>query len=249
MKKIISIVMAGALAAGGIGMAVSALSEDNSFGNLSKDAGLGSASQSAVFVGSVMQKEAGSMCHAYYEMPGTGERLPIKVMTMTTQDPDDDRLEAENQLALQITSLNAILDEERTNGISEESTDLTRRLHAALLQAGSLEAFMNALPEGSIEGLQESGFDAASHTVFAMYNLQPNAALRAKLGEGGKLFFHMTIPGMAAGTPVELLFMDSMTTGMMLPPAVAEESNEHDDAAIIDVDSPTLGTLFVNVSK
>lgn len=244
MKKIISIMMAGVLVVGSVAIAVSALDQ----GDLSKDVSFSSVSGSGAFVGSVMQKESGALFNVYYEVPGTGEKLPIKVMTMTTRDDDDDRLEAEPKLALQITSLNAILDETRTNGISKESADLTRRLYAALVQAGSLEAFMNTLPEGSIEGLDESGFNAANRTVFAMFNLQPNAALRAKLAEGGKLSFQMAIPGMTAGTSAELMFMDSMTTGMMLDPAVAEESNDYDEP-VIDVVSPTLGTLFVTVSK
>lgn len=244
MKKIISIMMAGILVVGSVAIAVSALDQ----GDLSKDVSFSSVSGSGAFVGSVMQKESGALCHSYYEVPGTHERLPLKVMTMTTADDDDDRLESETQLGLQITSLNAILDKTRINGIPEESADLTRRLHAALIQAGSLEAFMDTLPAGGIEGLQASGFNPANNTVFAMFNLQPNAALRAKLGEGGKLCFHMVIPGMTAETPVELLFMDSMSTGMMLPPAVAEANPDHDDP-IIDVESPTLGTLFVIVSK
>lgn len=248
MKKILSYVLAGVLAAGSIGVAVSALSNNSPFGNLNRDASLGSGSKSEAFVGSVMQKEAGALCHSYFEVPGTHERLPLKVMTMTTEDADDDRLEAEPKLALQITSLNAILDKTRINGIPEESADLTRRLHAALIQAGSLEAFMDTLPANGIEGLQASGFNPASQTVFAMFNLQPNEALHAKLGEGGKLCFHMVIPGLAPEVPVELLFMNSMTTGMMLPPAVAENNPDHDDP-IIDVESPTLGTLFVIVSK
>lgn len=248
MKKIVSFVLAGVLAAGSIGVAVSALSNNSPFGNLSKDASLGSGSKSGAFVGSVMQKEAGGMCHAYYEAPGSHEHIPLKVMTMTAEDADDDRLEAEPKLALQITSLNAILDENRVNGIPEESADLTRRLHKSLIQAGSLEAFLDARPAGGIEGLKESGFDPASHTVFAMFNLQPNEALHAKLGEGGKLCFHMTIPGMAPEVPIELLFMNSMTTGMMLAPTVSKEDPEH-DSAIIDVESPTVGTLFVIVNK
>lgn len=248
MKKILSYVLAGVLAAGSIGVAVSALSNNSPFGNLSKDAALGSGSKSEAFVGSVMQKEAGALCHSYFEVPGTHERLPLKVMTMTTEDADDDRLEAESKLALQITSLNAILDEDRVNGIPEESADLTRRLHKSLIQAGSLEAFLDARPASGIESLKESGFDPASHTVFAMFNLQPNAALRAKLGEGGKLCFHVVIPGMQVDTPVELLFMDSMTTGMMLDPTISRSDPEHDDP-IIDVESPTVGTLFVIVNK
>ncbi len=248
MKKILSIVLAGVLAAGSIGIAVSALSNNSPFGNLNRDAALGSGSKSGAFVGSVMQKESADTCHSYYLVPGTGERLPLKVMTMTSADDDDDRLEAEHQLGLQITSLNAILDKDRINGIPEEAADLTRRLHAALIQAGSLEAFMDKLPAGGIEKLQEIGFDSATHTVFAMFNLQPNATLRAKLGEGGKLCYHVVIPGMEVDTPVELLFMDSMTTGMMLDPTISRSDPEHDDS-IIDVESPTVGTLFVIVNK
>lgn len=248
MKKIISIALAGVLAVGSIGIAVSALSNNSPFSNLSKDASLGAGKKESSFVGSVMQKEAGELCHSYYETPDTHQRLPLKVMTMTTEDTDDDRLESEKQLGLQITSLNAILDKTRINGIPEEAADLTRRLYAALVQAGSLEAFMDALPAGGIEGLESSGFNPANQTVFAMFNLQPNESLYAKLGEGGKLVFHMTIPGLTEGTPVELLFMNSMTTGMMLPPAVGEADPGH-DSAIIDVESPVTGTLFVIVGK
>lgn len=245
MKKIIAAVLAGVLAAGTVAIAVSA----DDFSGLNKEVGTLSSANGGAFVPSVAQKEGCVLTRAYFEDDETHERFDLKVLIMNSNDEENNALMEEKGLALQVTSLNAILDEERDNGIPEESADLTRRLHAALLQAGSLDAFMAALPEGGIENLRSAGFNAENHTVFAMYNLQPSETLARRLGEGGRVFFELNILGMTEGTGVDMLFMDSMQSGVMLEHRVAVTSTEYEDACKVDVESPALGTLFVITEK
>lgn len=170
-----------------------------------------------------------------------GSKIPLDVEALNHTDPDEGFL-GQNIPTLQVTSLQAILDETRDNGIPEAEAQLTRDAYNAIVEAGSWEAYYNGLKaKNAVKGEERSEVDLSKSKVSGMFNLTANEQLKQMAGNGGTVSWYMEVDGLPEGTIVDVVILNADGTILCLGPSVVEA--RPDGTFVIAVTTPIRGTL------